>query len=42
MQLHIMLENTAVLLPFLEVTWYANQSTETPSYICSKFQSFVF
>lgn len=33
MQLHIMLENTAVLLPFLEVPWYANRSTEIPYYL---------
>ena len=42
MQLHGMLENTVLSLPFLEVHWYVDQATETPFYICSEFQCLFF
>lgn len=36
MQVHGMLENTVLSLPFLEDPWYTDQATETPFYICSR------
>lgn len=42
MQVHSMLENTVLSLPFLEGPWYTDQATETPFYICLRNFSAFF